>query len=47
MPTVRELELFTGTGQAIRAGYLSQLGTGVHDLTGRSPLSLREVFHRC
>jgi len=40
-------ELFTGTGQAIRTGYLNQLGTGVQDLTGRSPLSLREVLHLC
>jgi len=37
-------ELFTGTGQAIRTGYLSQLGDGVRQLTGRSPLSLRQVF---
>jgi len=39
-------ELFTGTGQAIRTGYLSQLGDGVRQLTGRSPLSLREVFQQ-
>lgn len=37
-------ELFEGTGQAIREGHLGRLGTGVHDLTGRPPLSLREVF---
>jgi NAD(P)H dehydrogenase (quinone) len=39
-------ELFAGTGAAIRGGYLNQVGTGVQDLTGRSPLSLREVFGR-
>jgi NAD(P)H dehydrogenase (quinone) len=37
-------ELFAGTGEAIRAGYLNQVGTGVQHLTSRSPLSLREVF---
>lgn len=40
------LELFTGIGQAIRTGYLSQLGDGVQKLTGRSPLSLRQVFQQ-
>jgi len=39
-------ELFTGTGQAIRTGYLSQLGDGVQQLTGRSALSLRQVFQQ-
>jgi len=39
-------ELFTGTGQAIRTGYLRQLGDGVQQLTGRSPLSLRQVFEQ-
>ncbi len=37
-------ELFTGTGQAIRAGYLSELSTAVRDLTGRAPSTMREVF---
>jgi len=49
-------ELFTGTGQAIRTGYLSQLGDGVRQLTGRSlpaaglsaPAHLkRRAGHRC
>lgn len=39
-------ELFAGTGQAIRTGYLGQLGDGVRRLTGRSPRSLREVFQQ-
>ncbi len=39
-------ELFAGTGEAIRAGYLNQVGTGVQHLTSRSPVSLREVFGR-
>ncbi len=39
-------ELFTGTGRAIREGYLDALGTGILHLTGRPPLSLREVFAR-
>lgn len=39
-------ELFTGTGQAIRTGYLGQLGDGVQRLTARPPLSLREVFQQ-
>jgi NAD(P)H dehydrogenase (quinone) len=39
-------ELFAGTGRAIRDGYLDQLGTGVQDLTGRPPLSLREIVGR-
>jgi NAD(P)H dehydrogenase (quinone) len=39
-------ELFAGTGEAIRAGYLNQVGTGVQHLTSRLPLSLREVFGR-
>lgn len=39
-------ELFTGTGQAIRTGYLGQLGDGVQQLTGRAPLSLRQVFEQ-
>jgi len=37
-------ELFGGTGKAIRTGYLSRLGTGVADLTGRAPVSLRAAF---
>jgi NAD(P)H dehydrogenase (quinone) len=37
-------ELFADTGQAIRAGYLNQLGTGVQHLTAHPPLSLRELF---
>lgn len=39
-------ELFAGTGQAIRDGYLCQLGTGVEDLTGHPPLSLHDVFQQ-
>jgi len=39
-------ELFAGTGQAIRTGYLSQLGDGVQHLTDRPPLSLRQVFEQ-
>jgi NAD(P)H dehydrogenase (quinone) len=39
-------ELFGGTGTAIRTGHLNQLGTGVLDLTGRMPLSVRELFRR-
>lgn len=39
-------ELFAGTGQAIRTGFLSQLGDGVKQLTGRSALSLRQVFQQ-
>jgi len=39
-------ELFAGTGQAIRTGFLSQLGDGVQQLTGRSALSLRQVFQQ-
>jgi NAD(P)H dehydrogenase (quinone) len=37
-------ELFTGTGKSIRTGYLSGTGTGVEDLTGRGPRSLRSAF---
>lgn len=37
-------ELFTGTGKAIRTGYLSQLGTGFEELTGRRPRSLRSAL---
>ena len=37
----RSLTLF---GVAMREGYFEVLGTAVHDLTGRSPLSLRDVF---
>jgi NAD(P)H dehydrogenase (quinone) len=36
-------ELFTGTGTAIRTGYLRQLGTGVKQLTGRPPAALAQV----
>jgi NAD(P)H dehydrogenase (quinone) len=36
-------ELFTGTGTAIRTGYLGQLGTGVQELTGRPPVTLAQV----
>ena len=36
-------ELFTGTGTAIRTGYLGQLGTGVQELTGRPPVTLAHV----
>ena len=36
-------ELFTGSGVAIRTGYLSQLGTGVRQLTGRPPLTLARL----
>jgi NAD(P)H dehydrogenase (quinone) len=37
-------ELYGGTGRAIRTGYLDVIGTGVQDLTGRAPVSLRELF---
>ena len=37
-------ELFTGTGTAIRTGYLSGIGTGVEDLTGHRPQPLRSAF---
>lgn len=37
-------ELFTGTGKAIRTGYLSSIGTGVEDLTGHRPQALRSAF---
>jgi NAD(P)H dehydrogenase (quinone) len=37
------VELFTGTGTAIRTGYLGQLGTGVLELTGRPPVTLAQV----
>jgi NAD(P)H dehydrogenase (quinone) len=36
-------ELFTGSGIAIRTGYLSQLGSGVQQLTGRAPVTLAQV----
>lgn len=39
-------ELFAGTGRAIRTGYLDQLGGGVHQLTGRPPLPLRQLFEQ-
>ncbi len=39
-------ELFTGTGQAIRTGYLGQLTTAARDLSGRATTSMREVFER-
>src|SRR2546423_4018308 len=37
-------ELFTGTGRAIRKGYLSEIGAGVQELTDRAPASLRDMF---
>ncbi|HMG62986.1 MAG TPA: NAD(P)H-binding protein [Streptosporangiaceae bacterium] len=40
-------ELFTGSGAAIRTGYLGQLGTGVQQLTGRAPATLAQVARRC
>lgn len=40
------VELFTGTGQAIRECYLGQRSTAVKDLSGRAPLSLREMFEQ-
>jgi NAD(P)H dehydrogenase (quinone) len=40
------LELLTGTGQAIRTGYLSELSGAVRQLTGRPPSSLRSAFQR-
>jgi NAD(P)H dehydrogenase (quinone) len=39
-------ELFTGSGAAIRTGYLGQLGTGVRQLTGRPPATLAQVARR-
>ena len=39
-------ELFTGTGQTIREGYLGEIGAGVQQLTGRAPVSLRDMFSR-
>jgi NAD(P)H dehydrogenase (quinone) len=39
-------ELFTGSGAAIRTGYLGQLGTGVQQLTGRAPATLAQVARR-
>jgi NAD(P)H dehydrogenase (quinone) len=37
-------ELFTGTGRAIRMGYLSEQTSDVRDLSGRPASSMREVF---
>jgi NAD(P)H dehydrogenase (quinone) len=37
-------ELFTGTGQAIRTGYLSEQTSAVRELTGHAASSLRAVF---
>jgi NAD(P)H dehydrogenase (quinone) len=37
-------ELFTGTGQAIRTGYLSERTAAVQELTGRAASSMSEVF---
>ena len=39
-------ELFTGSGAAIRTGYLGQLGAGVQQLTGRAPATLAQVARR-
>jgi NAD(P)H dehydrogenase (quinone) len=39
-------ELFTGTGQAIRTGYLGEQTTAVADLSGRPATSMRDVFER-
>jgi NAD(P)H dehydrogenase (quinone) len=39
-------ELFTGTGQAIRTGYLGEQTTAVPEPTGRPACSLREVFEQ-
>jgi NAD(P)H dehydrogenase (quinone) len=36
-------ELFTGSGIAIRTGYLGQLGTGVQQLTGGAPVTLAQL----
>ena len=40
-PAARE---FASYGRAVREGYLSEASSGVEDLTGRPPRSLREVF---
>jgi NAD(P)H dehydrogenase (quinone) len=39
-------ELFTGTGRAIRTGYLGEQTTAVHELSGRPASSLRDVFEQ-
>jgi NAD(P)H dehydrogenase (quinone) len=39
-------ELFTGTGRAIREGWLSVLGDGVEALTGRVPRGLADLLSR-
>ena len=40
----RFFELFTGTGRAIRMGFLNQLTGAVRHLSGQAPLTLREVI---
>jgi NAD(P)H dehydrogenase (quinone) len=37
-------ELFTGSGRAIREGYLCVLGSGVQTLTGRRPRPLQDLL---
>jgi NAD(P)H dehydrogenase (quinone) len=39
-------ELLTGTGAALRAGYMRQLTPAVRELTGRAPASLAELAAR-
>ncbi len=39
-------ELFTGTGQAIRTGYLDEQTAAVAELSGRPATSMRAVFER-
>ncbi len=41
------VELYSGTGAAIRNGYMNQLSNSVFNLTGQLPVSMEEMFqHR-